>query len=241
MRTKVLFLTFVMILAYALSACAPALPANAQTTPPRTINVNGTGQVVLTPDIAYISIGVHTDSKDAAEAVSENNVLTQTVIDALLAQDIESKDIRTSNFSVYPQQQYGPNGELLGTTFVVDNTVVVTVRDLGTIGELLDAAVGAGANNIYGVSFDVTNKEAAQEEARTKAVQNAQAMAAQLAEAAGVTLGAIQTISAYSSAPVPYYDVKGYGGVGAEAASVPISAGQLTISADVSIIYEISD
>jgi hypothetical protein len=184
---------------------------------------------------------VHTDSKDAAEAVSENNVLTQKVIDALLAQDIESKDIRTSNFSVYPQQQYGPNGELLGTTFVVDNTVVVTVRDLGTIGELLDAAVGAGANNIYGVSFDVTNKEAAQEEARTKAVQNAQAMAAQLAEAAGVTLGAIQTISAYSSAPVPYYDVKGYGGVGAEAASVPISAGQLTISADVSIIYEISD
>jgi uncharacterized protein len=232
MRTKIFLLSSVLMLAILLGACAPVAQKSSTETPPRTISVNGNSQIILTPDIAYISIGVHSESKDAQEAMAKNNA-------ALVAAGVDPKDIRTTNFSIYPQQEYGPNGETLGTKFVVDNTVYVTMRDITKMGELLDAAIAAGANNIYGISFDVENKDAALEQARTKAMENAYTQAEQLAQAAGVELGPVYSISSYNSYPTPIYDVKGAGGAAYEASSVPISPGQMTITADVSVVYEI--
>jgi uncharacterized protein YggE len=239
MRTKIVFITFVLIVATLLSGCVG--PATTPAAQPHTLNVNGSAQVMLTPDIAYISIGVHTEAKDATEAVASNNSKSQAVVDALQGQGVDVKDIRTTNFSIYPMDQYNPTtGEKTGTVFAVDNTVYVTLRDLSKVGAILDAAIAAGANSVYGISFDVENKDAALAEARAKAVENARAQAEQLAQAAGVTLGAIQSISYYNSSPVPmYYDNKGIGGGDRANASVPISAGQLTITVDVSVSYEI--
>jgi hypothetical protein len=136
--------------------------------------------------------------------------------------------------------QYNPQtGEKTGTTFAVDNTVSVTLRDLSKIGVLLDAAVTAGANSVYGISFDVEDKESALQEARAQAVANAKSQAEQLAQAAGITLGPVYSISYYNSYPSPmYYDSKGVGGA-SYANAVPISPGQLTITVDVSVSYEI--
>jgi hypothetical protein len=205
------------------------------------MSVNGSGQVFLAPDIAYINIGVHTEKPTAADAVAENKNQTQKVIDTLKGAGVDPKDISTTNFSIWSNTQYSPDGQPTGTTYVVDNTVSVTVRKLDSLGDLLDAAVTSGANNINSIQFDVADKTAALKEARAAAVQDAKTQAQELADTAGVQLGDIQTISFYDTLPVPYANTfgKGGGGAVAEAAAVPIQPGQLTLTVTVSMTYEI--
>jgi uncharacterized protein YggE len=243
MRTKTLLFALILILTALLSACGTtALAAQAQ--PPgepdlRTLSVNGSGRVFLSPDNAYIAIGVHTEGEDATEAVASNNDQSQKVAEALVEFDIDPKDVQTRNFSIYPQQQFDQDGKVTGITYVVDNTMFVTIRDLDMIGEILDAVVSAGANSINSIQFDLENKDEALSQAREAAVNNAQAQAAELAEAAGVTLGEIQSINSFSQGyPVPFMNGIGGGAAMVESA-VPISPGQLTLTADVNIVYQI--
>lgn len=230
-------------MAVLVSACSGVASAQTQqpgtvVAPIRTVSVTGSGQSYIVPDMAMISVGVHTENRDAGEAVEENNAQTQEVIAALSGMGVEEKDIRTTNFSIYPQQQYDDQGQLTGTIYVVENTVQVTVRDLDQLGDLLSAAVDAGANSIYGIQFDVENKEAALSEARQKAVENAESQAQDLAEAAGVELGEIQSISTVSGYPSPLFDGRG-GAAEAAVSQVPIAPGQMTINVDVTLVYTI--
>lgn len=237
MRTKFLAFT-VLALALVLSACGSTTLTQAAQT--RTLNVNGAGQVSLTPDIAYIYIGVHDESPTASTAVDANKTHTTAVITAIKAAGVDEKDINTSNFSIWPSQQYAPDGTISGTTYMVDNTVYIVVRDIAGLGDLLDAAISAGANNVNSITFDVSDKTAAVKEARTKAIDDAKTQAQELADAAGVTLGNIQSISFYDNSPVPMYAGKGGGGGAVMAdSSVPIQPGQLNISVSVNIVYEI--
>lgn len=238
MRSKFLIPTIVVIAAALLSACSGTIQfGQAQ---PRTINVTGNAQVILAPDIAYISIGVHSEAESATEAVASNNSQTQAVIDAIKNQGVDAKDIKTTNFSVYQQEKTSPTGENLGSYFNTDNTVYVTMRDITKIGDVLDASINAGANNIYGITFDVEDKEAALATGRDQAMADAKAQAEELAKAAGGTLGTVQSITYYSSSPSPVvYESKavavGVGGGG----SVPISSGQLTLNVSVTVAYNI--
>lgn len=241
MRNKTLFVSAVLLVALALGACSPTIMADAAP-PVRTLNVNGTGQIFLSPDIAYIYIGVHTEEPTAADAVTANNEETQRVIEALKVAGVEAKDIRTTNFSIWPNQQYGPDGQPTGTRYVVDNSVFVTVRELDNLGDLLDAAISAGANSINSIQFDVADKTDALKKAREEAVKDAKAQAQELADVAGMNLGEVQSISFYDSAPMPYLNSYGKGGGGAavsEAAAVPIQPGQLTLTVTVSMSYAI--
>jgi uncharacterized protein YggE len=241
MRNKTLFVSAIVLVALALGACSPTIMAE-PAPPVRTMSVNGTGQVFLSPDIAYIYIGVHSEEATAAEAVTANNNETQKVIDALKKAGVEAKDIRTTNFSIWPNQQYSPDGQPTGTRYVVDNSVFVTVRKLDELGDLLDSAVAAGANSINSIQFDVADKTEALKKAREEAVKDAKAQAQELADTAGLKLGEMQTISFYDSAPVPYQDTYGKGGGGAaveQAAAVPIQPGQLALTVTVSMTYEI--
>ncbi len=242
MKIKTLSVSVILLAAVALSACGPATIVANPVPPQRTMNVNGTGMVMLTPDIAYINIGVHTELPTAAEAVSSNTTQTQQVVDAIKSMGVDAKDIRTTNFSIYANTQTDPQtGARTGTTYVVDNTVYVTVRKLDTLGDLLDASVKAGANSINSIQFDVQDKTAAIKQARDAAVKDARTQAEELASASGVTLGDLQTVSFYDSIPTPMADAygKGGGGVMNAAAAVPVSAGQLTITVTVNMVYEI--
>ena len=233
------FLVFaVLVFTLVLSACGPTTINQAAPETVRILNVNGIGNVSLTPNIAYIYIGVHTEGVTASEAVDTNKSQTTSVIDALKKAGVEEKDIRTSNFSIYPSQQYGPDGTVSGTIVMVDNTVYVIVRNLDGLGNLLDDAISAGANNINSIQFDVEDKTAAVKEARTKAMEDAKMQAQELADAAGVSLGEIQNISFYDNSAYPTQDY-GKGGGGAMNAAVPIQPGQLTISVNVSLVYSI--
>ena len=236
MRTKSLLVSIVLLAALALSACGPAASNM------RTLNVNGVGQVFITPDIAYLYAGVHTEKPTAAEAVAANNAQTQQVIDALKEFGVEEKDIHTSSFSIWPIDRYDPaTGTATGEKYyAVDNTVYVTARDLTKLGALLDTVIKAGANTINSVQFDLSDKTAAMKEARAAAMKNAKSQAEELAGLASVSLVEITNISYTDSTPYVYAEMgRGGGGGAGIQANVPIEPGQMTITASVSVTYEI--
>jgi uncharacterized protein YggE len=243
MKRTTLILAALMLSAIALSACGPATIVANPLPPQRLLNVTGTGTVNMTPDIAYINIGVHTEKPTAADAVADNNMQTQQVVDALKAAGVDVKDIQTTNFSIYPNTQYDPQtNQKLATTYVVDNTVNVTVHKLDKLGDLLDATVKAGANSINSITFDVADKSQALKQARDQAIKDAKTQAQELSDTAGISLGDVQTISFYDNVPVPIlnaYGKGGGGGGGVVAAAVPIQSGQMTLTVTVNMSYEI--
>ncbi len=239
MRNKIFIVSMVLLAALVLSACGPAAVGSGGTQ--RSLNVTGSGQVSLTPDIAYIYVGVHTEDPSASDAMAENNSRTQDVIEALKEAGVEEKDIRTTNFSIWPMDKYDPatNMPTGQKVYSVDNTVYVTVRDLAKLGDLLDTLVRAGANTINSIAFDLADKTAAIKEARALAVKNGKEQAQELATEAGLTLGEITNISFYEGSTTPYMN-GGKGGGGAEAAlAVPIQPGQVTLTVSVNLVYEI--
>jgi uncharacterized protein YggE len=242
MKRSILIPAVMLVALFVLSACGPATIVANPVPPQRILNVSGTGTVTLTPDIAYINIGVHTESPTASEAVSNNNTQTQQVVDALKKAGVDAKDIRTTNFSIYPNTQFDPQtNQKLGTTYVVDNTVYVTVRNLDSLGDLLDASVKAGANSVNSIQFDVADKSPAIKQARDAAVKDATTQAQGLAAAAGVSLGNLQTLSFGENVPTPMPESfgKGGGGVAAASVAVPINPGTMTLTVNVSMTYEI--
>jgi len=229
MRTKNYWMLAVLLLAVLLSGCAGrAFAQTGSSDEPinRTLTVSGSGKVYLTPDIAYVTIGVHTEGENAAEVVEANNQQAQKVSDALKAQGIADKDIQTTNFSIYPQQEFDDQGKPTGKIrYIVDNSVFVTVRDINKVGDVLDAAVQAGANSIAGIQFDVADKTAALSDARK-------------ASAAGVEIDEVQTISEFTSGgPTPMYDLRAAAPVVQEAASVPVQPGQMLLTVEVNMVF----
>ncbi len=160
-----------------------------------TIQVAGTGSVQAEPDTAAIRIGVTTEDANAQNAVSHNTAATAKVIAELEAASVERKDLKTSNFSVYPQYRTEGDTKHQVLTYRVSNTVTVTIHDIGKVGDILTKVVAAGSNQINGPIFSVSNPEKYLNEARKKAVDNAMAKAGAYASAAGLKLGAVLEIS----------------------------------------------
>lgn len=204
----------------------------------RTIMVDGTGQVTVVPNIATINIGVHTEAEDITEGLNKNTAQANAITDALTKMGIDKKDIQTSNFNVWPNDRYDPiTGQVTGRYFSIDNTVNVTVRDLSILGEALNAVVGAGANSIYGITFDISDRSAAIAEARDLAIKDAQAKAKAIADSSGVSLGKIINVSVFEGyAPVQYRDI---GGSMTAESVVPIAAGTLTVTMQATLSFAI--
>ena len=239
MNKKYVAFAILAVLALTLSACGPTTVNQAAPESLRTLNVSGVGVVYLTPDIVYINIGVNTQRENAAEAVEVNKTQTSAVIQAIRDFGVDPKDIRTTNFSIWSNPQYDPAGQITGTNYSVDNTVNVTVRDLDKLGDLLDAAIQAGANSIYSIQFDVEDKTEATKQARAQAVEDAKVEAQELADASGLSLVQIENINYYESGATPFFEGKGGGGGAATEAAVPIQPGQLAISVTVNMTYSI--
>lgn len=204
----------------------------------RTITVSGSGTASAAPDTATVSTGVETTAPTAQEALAANNRQFQSVLAVLSEQGIEERDIQTSFFNVNPQFRFGPNGEQLGITgYQVSNQVRVIVRDINKLGQILDALVAAGSNQISGVSFSIENNQQLTDSARKAAVEDATRTAGVYAAAAGVDVGRLIAISDQTiQAPQPPAF-----GVQAEAASgsVPIASGELQITSNVNLQFEL--
>ena len=226
-----------------LSACAPAVsvPAAANT-PTRQMMVSGKGQVYVVPDLAYIYVGVHSENTDVSAALDENNNQAKAIATTLQKMGVDAKDIQTSSFNIYPMDYYGPYGQTTPDQkpekrYVVDNTVFVTVRDLQSLGKVLDAVVKSGANSINGINFDVSDKSEAIAQARKLAIDAAKSKAQAIAADADIELGDLITLNVYENQNVvPLYEGKYVGGAGS---SVPVSAGQMKVQVTADLLYEI--
>ncbi len=188
-----------------------------------------------------MTLGVRSESEEAGEAVSDNSKIADAIIEALKANGVDESDIGTSSFNVYWNEIWQGDSLPYQKVYVVENMVNVTVRNFDDLGSLLDAALEAGANSVYNVRFDVLDKSEALAQARVIAVENAQAQAAQLAVAAGVSLGDLVTISSWNTGnvvqPSYAYGMGGGGGAMMESSSVPTTGGQLVVQVEVNMVY----
>ena len=208
-------------------------------TPARSVIVNGTGRVSVTPDRLFLNLGVETRSLRVADALKANNKAAQDLMKVLKDKGVAEKDIKTSQLSIYPQ--FDTTGRKI-TAYQVNNSVVATVRNIATSGDIIDAAatVAGDAIRINGLDFGVGDPSAALASARDLAVKDAKTQAEQLAKSAGVKLGKLRTISSGSDVAEP--TVYRQSAVSADAAGVaPISAGSQDVSASVQLVYDIID
>ncbi len=210
-------------------------PALAQT-PPSAITITAEGQVEAAPDMATISLGVTTNAKTAGEAMAGNSDALSTVVEKLKAAGIEPRDLQTTGLSLQPNWNNSSSSTNRIDGYTASNILTVRVRALDTLGTILDAAVKDGANTLNNVTFGIADPAPLMDEARKRAVANARARAELLAGAAGVTLGEITTITEGGSAdPRPQF-----GFARAAMESVPVEAGALSLSASVTIVWQLA-
>jgi uncharacterized protein YggE len=214
-----------------------AAPALAQTMPPPAISVTGEANVSVAPDQAQIDGGVTSDAKTAREASDANNAAMGKVLLALKGAGIEEKDYQTSRLSLQPQFATPSKvTERAGiVSFRASNRITVRIRDVTKVANVIDVLVGAGANDIGGINFMVTQASKHLDEAREKAIADARRKAEIYAKAAGVTLGEPISISE-EGAPSPVFRGKMAAPMAAGAA---VAQGEETLSVTVSVSWAI--
>jgi hypothetical protein len=210
----------------------------------RTITVVGEGKVTIEPDVARATFGVEVLKPTVKEAMADNKTTMDAVLAALRGQGIEDKDIQTTGFAIYAER-YGPQGPLPEdqVNYRVTNNVTVVIRDLESVGVVIDAAVEAGANNIYGIEFRIDDPNKLESQARKGAIEDAKAKAEELAELTGVTVGMVISVSeviangGYFASNFAQRTDFGGGGGGA----APIAPGQLDLIMQLQVTYAIAE
>lgn len=250
-RSSLLFglTTLLLVGSVVLSGCAPvseAAPIAASDSPARTITVIGRGEVKAQPDTANTNVGVEVTAPTVDEAMAEAETRMEALLKALKALGIAEKDVQTSNFSINfertqtdgatPRPEGATGDQQVPGFYRVSNMVQVTIRDMEQVGAVLEAAVKAGANNIWGISFSVSDPQALEAQARENAVQDAKARAEALAELHNVELGSVMAVSEVVGGASPVFAdaAKALGGGGA-----PIEPGELTLSTQLQVVYAI--
>jgi len=200
----------------------------------RTISLSGTGIVTTSPDALTATIGVTSLELSLAEALADNNQKMTAIIDLLKSLGIADEDIQTSNFNVSVERE-NFNGPITG--YRVSNAVSVLIRDLDAAGSILDQAVGAGANEIYGIGFTVSERGELESQARAAAVADALSKAQELVDAAGVQLGEVLTINAFGGSGTTN-EAREFDFAASES-SVPLQGGQIQVRIDVEVTLAI--
>lgn len=216
---------------------AGVTPAFAEEKPmSRTITVSASGSVMAEPDVARLTAGLVTEGATAAAALAANTVAMRKVVDEVKAQGVDAKDIQTTSFHVEPVMTHPKDGAPRISGYRVSNQVTVSVSKLDSVGNVLDRLVTAGANQVYGLSFEVSKAETLKDEARKMAVANARRRAELLAAAAGAQVGQVVQIAedAEGGPPQPVFRAKAM-----SAGPVPIERGQQALEARVTATWEL--
>ncbi len=205
------------------------------------MTTHGHGEIKVKPDIARLTAGVTTQDKDQAAATQDNARKMTALIAAIKSLKIADKDIQTQGYSVSPQYDYGNGHAPILTGYQVTNSVQVTLRDLPLAGVLIDRATAAGATQVDGVTYDLSDRAAAQDEALTRAVTDARRRAKTMADALGVSLGnplSLNDGEAVTVQPLFVPQMRMARAMVADAApETPIATQDITVTADVTLIY----
>lgn len=206
------------------------------------VNVVGKGEISVTPDIAYISIGVNTQAETAQSAQKANAAIMQK-LNKLLKDTwgIADKDVKTAQFYVQPNYSYSEKEGQKIKGYNAHHTLEVSYRDLTKVGELLDAASKAGANNIDNVRFSVENSDKYETQVIEKAMANADLKAGSIAKAAKRQLGIVLVVSqGDNSSPVVFY-AQNEMAKSMDSAGAPtrVEPGEIKVSTQLSVQYEL--
>lgn len=224
----------------ALIAAAPLTFAQAAPQPLETVTVSGTGRATVAPDRFTFTVGVQTVAATVDDAVAENNQRVGSVIAALKKAGAGDKDIQTSQFTIYPQQDYqeGKLPRILG--YQVANTIRVRSSKVGDAGRLLGVAVAAGVNHSSGINFEVSDPARGRDQGLRAAFEDARAKAALLAQAAGRTLGRAVSISEGVQHQAPPQPMMRTMAMEAQVASdVPVESGTQEVGYVVTATFEL--
>ena len=225
-------------------AGAPLAVAQQPQAPPPAIagtlvSVSAEGKVEGRPDMATINLGVQTEAPTAQAALQANAQRMTALIAALRRAGIAERDIQTSNVSVNPQTQYRENQPPITTGYQANNTVSAKIRNIDTVGRVIDASVGAGGNTVNGVYFSYQNPDAQLDAARRNAIAEARRRAGIYAQALNmqvVRIVAVQEGGGYSPpVPMPLMRMEAQ----ANAAPTPVEPGQVETTAMVSVTFEL--
>lgn len=202
------------------------------------ISVTGEGESRVAPDLAVIDLGVTSQAQTAAEASALNAEAQSSVIDALKQAGLDEADIQTSQLNLGPIMQHGEDEPPKVTGYRASNSVTVRVTELDRTGEILDAIVAAGSNQINGIRFSREDSAEAEDEALAAAVENARRKAEVMARAADLTLGPVIAMSdmVQSGGPQPMMMRAEM----ASDASTPVQPGELSVSAQVQVSYTLN-
>jgi uncharacterized protein YggE len=208
---------------------------------PDTITVVGEATVKSAPDEAVLTLSVESDGKDPATAMNKNSASISDVVERLKHEGVKDDKIETSNVSVYAIRTYTENGQEKLTGYRATNTISVTMADAKQVGKILSAAIEAGANNVSGPVWQLTDNTKAVTEALKKAAQNARQKAEALADSLGVDLGDVVMMSE-NSVQVPVYPVysnmySARSDAAGIVAETPISVGSLDVTATVTVTF----
>lgn len=220
--SRVLFVLFVSALAL--------VPAQATE---KLVTVTGEATVAVAPDTAMIRLGVGTQEKTAREASEANARQMTAVIAAIKDTGVADRDIQTSRLSLQPQYDPNKNGTARLTGFQASNQVTVRIRDIDKLPTVLDRAITAGANEMSGIEFVVSEQSKLLDQARDDAIADTRRKADLYAKAAGAKLGRVVSITEEGSAPPPR-PIQAL-----RAGAVPIAPGEQTLRAIVTVSYEL--
>jgi len=206
-----------------------------------TITISGEGKVTAIPDVAQISLGIQTEKKQVADAQKENTEKMNNLIKELKGMDIEAKDIKTSNYNIYPRYDWSSNRQTL-IGYQVTQTVLVKIRDLEKVGLVIETAGRIGVNQISSLSFTIDEPEKLRQEAREKALSNAREKAEALAKVAEVKLGKLVSFNE-SGGSVDYPVYREYAKVmedsSAAGVAPEIEVGSQDVTINVTVTYEV--
>lgn len=223
-------LAFAVVIA-ALAALAPLHAAPLE----KLVSVSGEATIAVAPDSAIIRVGVSSVGKSAREASEANARQMTAVLAAIRQSGVEDRDVQTSQLSLQPQ--YDPNraGTARLTGFLAGNQVSIKVRDIGKLAPVLDSAIAAGANEMSGIEFVVSEQSRMLDRARGEAIADARRKAELYAQAAGAKLGPVVAITEEGAAPRPVPMM-----VARQGSAVPIAPGEQTLRVTVSVSYELA-
>lgn len=227
----------------ALLLAAPLAAADEAPPPPRTLAVTGQGEVKAAPDLAIVSFAVETTAQAASTAAAENARKSAALAEALTQQLGGNGKVSTTRYALDPVYEQRERGVSTAppriTGYVARNEVRVETRAIDTVGKLIDQATAAGANRVEGLDFTLQERAQAQADALQRAGQDARRQADAAAAAVGVKLGKVLTASA-SAAPIFPQPFPRMRVAHAEmAASTPVEAGDVTVTATLQVTYEI--
>lgn len=212
-------------------------PGNDGAVDARTVTVTGSATITSAPDEAVVTLGVQTQAGTAEEAMRQNAARMTDVVEAILDAGVGRDDVSTAWVNLYPRTS---SDGLAVVGYTADNSVEVTIRDMGGIGRVIDRAVAAGANMTSGISFRLSAEDEGTEQALADAVLDARSKARALADAGDAAIGALVRVveSGGSVEPPVYYDDRMYTGVEA-AAPTPISPPTLERQVTVTVTWEL--